>query len=273
MVRYLLLCYLDGFEIMRLNAFVLTLTTFVAGIFGFFLRWLQNLNGFEADSGLAIPGAATAIVFTAYSVVVLALFIFEACFYFRKLKPSILGAEALHAPDLVPTIVMWVLAAIMVISCVVLMFGSDFARYPTMQRMMSAVGIFAGISLPFILHRKADSEDAGLSAIAAVIPVLFYSLWLITAYRVESENPVLWAYAPEMLAIIAATLAFYYIAAYFYGRAKPDRCLVMVQLAAYLCLCTLMDDHAATEKLLFGVTAGAMLMFQYVILQNAKVKE
>lgn len=270
MIPYLLLCYLDGFEIMRNNAFVLTLTTFVAGIFGFFLRWLQKLNGFEADTGLAIPGAVTAIVFSVYSLLALALFIFLVRFYFLKRKPSTTALEALRVPNIIPTAIMWVLAAIMVISCVVLMFGSDFARYPTMQRMMSAVGIFAGIALPFILSRKTSGEETGIGSIAAVIPVLFYCLWLVTAYRIESENPVLWSYAPEILAIIAATVAFYYIAAYFYGRAKPGRCLVMLQVAAYLCLCTLMDEHALTEKLLFGATAAAMLVFQYVILDNAE---
>ncbi len=254
---------------MRNNAFTLTLTTLVAGIFGFFLRWLQNLNGFD-DNGLAVPGASIATVFLVYSILILAVFMVEERFYFRKLNRSSLSAEALATPHFALTAVFWVMAGLMVIACLILMFSSDFARYPTMQRIMSALGIFAGLCLPFIPNRKTQSEDNSAGAIAAIIPVLFYSLWLVTAYRIESENPVLWSYAPEILAIIAALVGFYYLAAYFYGRAKPGRCLVMLQLAAYLCICTLMDEHSGAEKLVFGVTAAAMLVFQYILIYNAE---
>lgn len=254
---------------MRNNAFTICLTTFVVGIFGFFLRWLQTLNGFE-ENGLAIPGAATAAVFTVYSLLALLAFVFVNRFYLRKKSISEKAAEALYTGNIIPTAVMWVVAAVMAIACVVLMFGSDFARYPTMQRTMSALGIFSAVCLPFILRRKAGGEDGGVGGIAAVIPVLFGCLWLVTSYRIESENPVLWSYVLEVLAIIAATLSFYYVAAYFYGRAKPVRGLIMLQVAVYLCMCTLMDNHSGMEKLLFGCLAAAFLIFEYVLLSNIK---
>ena len=168
---------------------------------------------------------------------------------------------------------MWAVAVVMAVSCIVLMFSSDFARYPTLQRMMSALGIFSALCLPFVLRRKAGSEDGGVGGIAAVIPVLFGCLWLITAYRIESENPVLWSCALEILAIVASTLSFYYVAAYFYGRAKPARGIVMLQAAVYLCMCTLMDNHSGAEKVLFGCLAAAFLVLEYVLLSNVKEKE
>ena len=256
---------------MRNNAFVICLTTLVVGIFGFFLRWLQTLNGFD-ENGLAIPGAATAIVFLVYSVLALGAFALVLRFYLRGKRAPTLASGAFRAPNAIPGLVMWVLAVLMVIACLVLMFSSDFARYPTMQRLTSALGIFAGLCLPFIIKAKAEgenkAEDKGPAAIAALIPVLFCSLWLVTAYRVEAENPVLWSYVLEILGIIAAAVSFYYIAAYFYGRANPARCLFTLQLAVYLCLTTLMDEHAFAEKLLFGVLAAVFLVFEYLIFSN-----
>ena len=267
---------------MRNNAFNICLTTLVAGVFGFFLRWLQLLNGFD-DSGLARPGAVTALVFALYSLLVMAAFALVTRIYLKKKSVSEVGAEALRVPNVLPVAIMWAIAAVMAIACLVLMFGSDFARYPTMQRMTAALGIFSAVCLPFVLVRKAapaaeetaeaKGDSVGVAGIAAVIPVLFCALWLVTSYRVESENPVLWSYVVEMLAIVGATLSFYYVAAYFYCRAKPLRCIVMLQWSCYLCLCTLMDAHSFAEKLLFGSLAAAFLVFQYVLLDNVKEQE
>ena len=251
------------------NAFTLCLVSFVAGIFGFFLRWLQLLNGFE--DGLAIPGATIATVFALYSLVVVLLFAGINLLLLKKRSFSTDPCVALTAGNIIPRLIMWAVAALMAIACLILMFSSDFARYPTMQRLTAALGIFAALCLPFLL-RKKGSEEAGFSSSAALIPVLFGCLWLVTAYRVESENPILWSYVLEMLAIVAVTLSFYYIAAYFYGRAKPLRCVFSMQISTYLCMCTLMDSHSLGEKLLFGCLAAAMLVLEFVLFCSAAEK-
>ncbi len=260
---------MDGFEIMRKNAFNLTLATAVTGIFGFFLRWLQNLNGFD-DNGLAIPGASIAAVFFVYSLAVLALFILEERFYLRKLNRSSLAAEALRTPNFIVRALLMVAAGLMVIGCLIMMFSSDFSSYPGMQRITGALGIFAGLCLPFLSKPKAQNEDGSSGTVACLIPVLFGCMWLVTAYRIESENPILWTYAPAMLAIIALLVSFYYLAAYFYKRAKPARCLLALQISSYLCICTLMDEHSAADTLIFIACIIAALSFQYIIIYNGE---
>lgn len=265
---------------MRKDAFILTLTTFVLGIFGFFLRWLQNVNAFEPDTGLAIVGAATTTVYLFYTVaavgVMLAMVYLHAR---RRYRLPEKGAEALVSGTIIHSAVLWLIAAVVVVLSLVLMFGSDFARFPTMQRVMSALGILAGLAIPFTMPRpKAEVEgekadSAGIAGTAAVIPVLFGCMWMVTAYRVHSENPILWQYVIEVLAVVAVTMGFYYVAAYFYGKAKPCRCLVAVQLASYLCLGTLTDEHSTAEGVLFAAMAVLMLVFQFVIIENAKPKE
>ncbi len=262
------LFYLDGFDIMRtVNAFTLTLASFVAGIFGFFLRWLQNLNGFD-DNGLAVPGANITAVFVVYTLIVILAFVLEEKILFRKLHRSSLAAEALKMPNFVIRALSWVIAAIMVLGCLIYMFSSDFSRFPGMQRITSALGIFAGLSIPFIFGGKSEKEG-GHGTVASLIPVLFGCLWLVTSYRIQSENPIRWAYAPSMLAIIALLLSFYYIAAYFYGKPKPGRCLFALQLCSYLCIITLIDGHSLAETLIFASGAAAALCLQFSILHNA----
>lgn len=254
---------------MQKNAFNLTLATFVAGIFGFFLRWLQNLNGFD-DMGLAIPDATISVAVIIYSILVLIAFLLEERFYLRKLNRSADPAQALSLPNFIVKAVLWVAAAFIAVGSLILMFSSDFARYPALQRITGALGIFAGLCLPFLPRRTAPGQEGGSGVITSLLPVAFACLWLVTAYRVEAENPILWSYAPELLAIVALLVSFYYIAAYFFGRAMPARCIFSLQLSSYLCIFTLMDEHSAAETLVFLGCTAAALIFQYMIIHNGE---
>lgn len=254
---------------MQKNAFTLTIAAFVAGIFGFFLRWLQNLNGFD-DAGLAVPGAAISTVVVVYSILVVLLFFLEERFYFRKLKRSEIAAEALALPSFIIKALLWAAGIILVIGSLIYMFSSDFSRFPAMQRITGALGIFAGLCLPFLCQRKNAAQEGGSAMISSLIPVVFACFWLVTAYRIESENPVIWAYAPHILAIIALLLGFYYIAAYSFRRAKPSRCLFFLQCSAYFGIFTLMDQLATAETFMFIACSGASLIFQYVIIHNGE---
>lgn len=254
---------------MQKNAFTLTISSFVAGIFGFFLRWLQNLNGFD-DGGLAIPGAGISVTVTVYTILVLVLFFLEEKFYLRKLNRGNTPAEALALPSFIIKLILWAAAFFMVIGSLIYMFSSDFSRFPTMQRITGALGIFAGLCLPFICQRKKAFQE-GASAIATVvIPIAFACFWLVTAYRLQSENPILWSYAPHILAIVSILLGFYYIAAYTFSKANPGRCVFFLQCAAYLGIFTLMDKLSAAETFMFIGCSAASLIFQYVIIYNGE---
>ena len=254
---------------MQKNAFTLTLASFVAGIFGFFLRWLQNLNGFD-DEGLAVSGATISVTVVVYTVLVLLLFFLMERFYFRKLQRGTTACEAFALPNFLIKLILWAAAALMLVGSLIFMFSSDFSRFPTMQRITGALGIFAGLCFPFICQRRNAFQEGGSSMVTALIPVAFACFWLVAAYRVEAENPNLWAYAPHILAIVAVLLGFYYVAAYFFGRAKPDRCVFFLQCAAYLGIFTLMDKLSAAETLMFIACSGVSLVFQYVIIDNAE---
>ncbi|MBE7017171.1 MAG: hypothetical protein E7420_03315 [Ruminococcaceae bacterium] len=254
---------------MRKNAFTLTIVSFVAGIFGFFLRWLQNLNGFD-DAGLSIPGAAISVTVVVYTIAVLLLFFLLERFYLRKLSRSTAPSEAFALPSFLIKLILWAAAAFMLVGSLIYMFSSDFSRFPTMQRITGALGIFAGLCFPFICQRKNAFQEGGSAMATALIPLAFACFWLVTAYRIEAENPILWSYAPHILAIIAVLLAFYYVAAYFFGKAKPARCVFFLQSASYFGIFTLMDQLPAAETLMFIACSAASLVFQYVIINNAE---
>lgn len=263
---------------MRKDAFNFTLTVFVLGIFGFFLRWLQNMNAFEADTGLAIAGAKSSLAFVLFSVAAAVLLVLADRFYLgRRVMLYRKGEKALRCTTALHKAVLWVLAVAAALCCLVLMFSADAARFPTLRRIVAALGILSAALLPLVFPGRkpaaleAEEKEAGasLAGIAAIIPILFSCMWLLDAYISDAENPVRWQYIVYALAVVALTMGFYYMGAYFYNRAKPWRCLPIAQLAAYLCLCTLADSHAAAMKFLLAAMAGVMLVLQFVIIENA----
>lgn len=252
---------------MRANAFTLTLASFVAGIFGFFLRWLQNLNGFTED-GLLDANASISGVFLVYSIIVVLAFALEERIFFRRLPRSSLAAEALAMPNFIVRALSWLVGAVLIIGSLVFMFTSDYAPYPAMQRVTGALGIFSGVAVPFIVGGK-DEKSGGHGSVASLLPVLFCCIWLVSSYRVDAQNPIRWDYAPALLAIIALLLSFYYIAAYYYKKANPARCLFALQTASYLSICVLIDKRPLSEVIIFGACAAACLCLQFTILHNA----
>ncbi len=257
---------------MRKQAFVCVLATAVVGVFGAFMRWLQVINGFE-ENGLAIPGAATAVAFVAYSLLAFIFMWGMAYIYLRRRSFPAKAAEALYFPNRLPAWGLWLPAAVMAVCGVVLMFSADFARFPTMQRVTGVLSVFAGVSLPFMLPKAEDNARRSSASAAVLLPVLFYGFWLVTDYRVNSEDPRVWGYAVGVLAIMAAAIAFYYVAAYFYAdRAKPRRCLVALQMAVYLSMATLPDGHSGVETALYLMTVVVCLLMEFLVLDNMKEK-
>lgn len=258
---------------MRKDAFNLCLTTLVLAVFGFFLRWLQNMNAFEPETGLAIAGAKTSIAFVFYSLAALILLIAADRMYLGRRCTLGAQAESLQCSTVFHKALLWLCAVLSVIAWLIVMFTADKADFPTMQRVTAALGVLACACLPFVFPSAKAEDGKALASAASILPILFCCMWLVTDYRGHSENPVRWEYVVQMLAILALTMSFYHLAAFFYNKAKPGRCLLFCQISAYLCICTLIDEHTAVYKLVFALMALIMLAAQFILIENSKAKE
>ena len=109
-----------------------------------------------------------------------------------------------------------------------------------------------------------------MGRLASAVLALFFCLWLVFCYVLNEQNPVLWAYAPEILAITASTLAFYYICCWHYGAAKPNAALLFVQAGAFLNLSILPDSRALSAKAMFAATAALLLMLEVLMVSNLR---
>ncbi len=255
---------------MRKTALTLTISTLVLGIFGAFLRWLQNMNAFEKETGFPIPGAGTTVVFVIYTLLVVAAFIVVTLVWLGRFDRGADAKRALRCESIIPMIFGWVLCAAFAAASCFLLFSAAHSRYPLGQRLFGAFGILAGISIPFLFGRKGSSAAGPVGRTASVVITLFYCFWLVFCYKLHSEEPILWKHAPEILAVAAATVAFYFITTYFFSAGHSGRALITVQLGIYLNIATLFEERGTAMNVLFGVTSAALLLLEYLLIANMK---
>jgi len=250
---------------MRKTAVTLTVSTLILGVFGAFLRWLQNTNAFEGVNGLLIPGNTITVVFLCYCVLAAAVMVAAALGWFRKYGcPK--DAAALQSRTAIPAVIGWVGCVLFLLASVVIMFTAYASLYPMFLRLLGAFGILAGLCFPFLMGKKVVTSS--VSRPASAVSMLFYCFWLVCSYRTNANNPVVWAFAVEILAIASAAVAFYYIAAFHYGAGKGTRAFLSVLFAVFFNVCTLFDNHGVPVLILCGVTVAMLLTAEFLLIAN-----
>lgn len=251
---------------MRQNALKMVLITAVMGVFGAFFRWLENLNAFETDTGLMLPFAKTTVLMAAYIIAAAVLFAVLAAMWTKRCACGTEPSEALRPLTFAPNLLCRLCGAAMVVLGVALMFYAPGQRYPTLERLLAAACIFGGTAIMFIMVKTDGTSFGGRGA--SLVPVLFACMWLVCSYKNNAEDPVTWAFLPEILAIIVIVMAWYELAAYHYGRAKPASALFFVQAAAFMSITTLSDERSGIMTALFAMHAAMMLMFEFLLVEN-----
>lgn len=250
---------------MRKDALTMVLITAVAGVFGAFFRWLENINAFEPDTGLMLPFAKTTLILSAFLIAAAAAFAVLSVVWTKRFACDRTPA-ALLTHSFFPDLLCKLFGAALIVLGVVLMFAAPEQRHPSVERLFAAASIFCGVSLMFITVRPGSPRATNRSA--ALIPVLFGCAWLVCCYKNNAENPVVWSYLVELLTIAATIMAWYELAAYQYNRAKPAAALFFVQAAAFMNLTTLADSRSFLMTAMFVIQAALMLMYEFTLVEN-----
>ena len=255
--------------IMQKNALAVTVSTVVMGVFGAFLRWLQDRTIFEAETGLAARGAAISVVCAIYFALAFVAMLALVVFWLRRYEKAPEAGEALRVRTALPTAIAWALCAVFAVGGLMQMFSAAQSVSPQFQRIFGACAILAAACFPFLAGGKEGRPHA-MGRLASAILALFSCLWLVFYYVVNEQNPVLWSYAPEILAITASTLAFYYVCRWHYGMAKPNAALLFVQMGAFLNLCILPDSRPASAAAMFAAASALLLTLEFLMVNNLR---
>ena len=253
---------------MRKDALKLTVVTLTMGIFGFFFRWVQTLNGFEAETGLPVRGAGSAVFVTVYFLLAALTFAVMAVFYRSKYR-LLKTAGALRAATAAAGVLCRFAGVLTALICAVLLFTAGGERYPVIQRLFAGAGICGGGALYFVC---AAGKKHPAGRYAAPVLTLFLCLWLVRSYKFNAEDPVVGHYAVEILALVFTTLGWYALSAFYYDRAKPARTMFTLELAIFLDIGTLADGHGVLISVLYVLQCAALLCFFFLLVENMQKK-
>ncbi len=241
-----------------------------AGAFGVFLRWMEDQLAFN-EQGLADPSAFHVIVllFLAACAAVFLHFVVDIDhrhYYVPESLEKALGSELL-----LHRILSILLGAAMALGGLMLLSKSEIDPFTGLLRTLAALAALSGIAYPLVLEEaKKEQPRVGLLCLLMLLPVLLYAVWLLLSYRNNIINSVHLAYGPDMLAAILCMLAYFRMAGFAFGSARPSRALFFVMISASVCIMSVADKRYLGMQLILLATAGQLLLYLWIMLQNLK---
>ena len=226
-------------------------------------RWWQLSSAFEGALRLPIPWAPASIVLICVLAISGAVLLLLSA-YQPALKRPLAPGQA-HRWDLAfldpsdkvyPTLA--VTAAFLSLACVPAMFsaGLDMWRiYRAMRAayadpptnngvLLIATAVAALVAFFGLLQLGRDGlrpGRRGQGGFSAALPGLAGCIWLMESFRAHAADPVLWNYAPQMLAIMCGMLFYMDYAGMSGSGARPRRLLWLAGMTAILSVVSLVS--------------------------------
>ena len=261
---------------MRNNALTICCGVCVAGAFGVFTRWMQDLTAFD-EHGLYVRGNIWGAVLLLLCIAAAGA-ILGAIWYLknheRLVSPA--GFGAAHAGGGVIRRAAWLIIAVfMAVACFALLLTAGSSQYASLLRVLALLGLladagFAGMAAAGGRGEKESSGASPLVCLACVLPVAFCCFWLVVSYRQDAATAVVWRYGPEITAIACSLLAFYYLAGHAFGRPRAYTAMFFCACGAFLCFTALPDSRLMALQLLLAGSALMQLFFLASLAANLR---
>lgn len=244
-----------------------------AGAFGVFARWLQDQMAFD-EAGLnepsfwnfAVPLLMIATMYMAHRFT--RIFKKERYFLPDDFR------QALANPGRLYTILRWAIGIIMCAGAVLLLASCETDQDALFLQILSVLGFLTGLSFPWILGsaNKEEEPNMDLICIASTLPILFFAFWLITSYKMNDINSVVWAYVIEIFTVSAGMLSFFRVAGFAFGAPKLFKAMDWAMFGAFMFIMSLADERYMGMQLML-LSAGLMLvLYNWIMIANLQQK-
>lgn len=273
--------------------YALPLTAALGGAAACVLRLLQNHTGYEADTGLPIPGN-----FAALALAVLLIGLAAVLALTARLLPSEEDPGPVLPRDFstenagllsIPMCGVFLLALSglcdLAESLRVLPEGLVTSRHaiygilragglgfsPQGQLLLGALTLAAAASLFPVLagcRRREGGPRHKAPAAITLLPVAALVVRLVLTYRIDSVNPSLTMYYLELLALVFLTLGFYRLSSFAFQAGQTRRFGFYAACSLVLCAASLADGSAYLSSLLL-YAGGALTLMGFLLLRVA----
>ena len=244
-----------------------------AGAFGVFVRWLQTQVAFN-DEGLPDPSVFNVLVPLLIVAAGAVFFVFVR--RWRERRYYLPGAfnRALYNDGLLYGALRWFLGALMCLGAIALLIRCEADKNVGFYRVLAVLGLLSGASFPFIL-REANEDEPRIKLVCALqaAPMLLFAFWLVTCYKVNSINGVIWSYGVEVVACCFLLLAFFRVAGFAYSSPDAWHSLFFCMFAAFLAIVCLADGRYMGMQLMLLAAAGMLMLYGWIMIANLKRKK
>ena len=244
-----------------------------AGAFGVFFRWMQTMLAFN-EAGLVDKSV--------FNVLVPLFLIAAAVVFYRFIQAEQKAGnvipeafqEALRNDSKLFTLVRWALGGIMCLGGAILIFTSETDKLAAMLRLLGGMAILSGLAFPQLLSdANREKPNLTLQCLYSFAPVFLFAVWLIYSYRANSINSVVWSYVLEIAMSALAMDAFFRIAGFAFGNAKPWRTLFTVMMGAVLCLMSLADSRYLGMQIILFAAGLMLILVTWILYSNIRQGE
>lgn len=255
--------------------------TVAAGVLGFALRRWHLASGFEPDTGLAIPGAPSAIALIACSVAVAALVFLmawgnrERCSWDRAFRGA-LGCPVYMTAMVLAAFLLLISAGLEVLSYPGAYQAAKSAEswgLRTAGMVLSPLRILlclGGCPCTLFWARSLyRGGEGGKESLPLLELCLLYCVWLVSNYQNCAADPVVMDYIWEVLAICLSLLGLYYVASYsFLKEGHPRRGVLTCLMGVFFSLTAMGGALSLTELLRCGFSVLFLCAHAVLLLQS-----
>ncbi|MCL2249316.1 MAG: hypothetical protein FWC13_08590 [Oscillospiraceae bacterium] len=259
---------------MKKLAIIVPIISILAGVGGFLLRSRELNYVFDDVTGLPGRGALTTMVLIAFVVAnLLAALIFGICIYRKRKAPkgfdNAFGIDPMFYPIVFVVIgIVWLVGTFLLFQ-----YQRSIGAFALTDSIYLILSALAAICVTFFaIEMYQDFRRKAIYALS-LVPTIFLCFWLIVLYDQNATNPILLRFVYQCLAIVFASLAFYFTSGFIYNKPAPGRAVISYYLSILFSSITLADDIHIGQKLIFGAIIGASLVHLSVILRNLEPKE
>ena len=245
-----------------------------AGAFSVFIRWLQTMLAYNEEGlvdrsvfNLLVPAIIIASAVLFYSFVKK----FEKQRYF--ISEDIF--EALKNDSKLYGILRYIMGIVMVAGGLLLLAQCEIDKEAKFLRVLSLLGVVTGVCFPLLLSMANKPHVTKISSCCflGTAPVIFFCFWLVTCYKINSINPVLWDYSVEIITIIVCIISFFYLAGFQFSVPNAKRALFFSMMGAALSIMILADKRYMGMQLMYAASAAMQLYCVWVLIVNMGQKE
>ena len=226
------------------------------------LRLSQNMNGFDANTGLAVrslPGTAAPVILALCALGELALF-------FKNSKVKTQFSAQFAPPD--QELLAVVLGSLLLAAGGVLFALQGFRQGMAAAGVAGVLALAAGGGFLF-LNRKARAGDE-LTVVPMLAPMLFTVFFVLSVYMPAEDDPVFARYYLPVLAASVTACSFSLLAGFLQKESSPRSFIFAGDMTVILCLMAAADGDLARVLLFAGC---ALVMSVYLLLCRDEVSD